>query len=285
MTQKLTNFPEYTGLKKSTFPNNVSFRRHAGLAGILALSLVTATSAIAGGSSSTKNKNKNKGSNAVVNYVIDADCGVTVTSTKKIINVTITDADGNIIEKWDKLSSRDYTLPMAGVAVLTENTRVNVKSGSNGKRGKKNRGIGEPLPEAFYDELSSCLTSIDWGTCPCLDPTEDLTGMLTPRPWTTLLGIDKTTSAGSLLGATFTRNESISTPTSTRESIIVNDTIVSLWAEYDDSVDAPGLVFCSAFDSSIPDAEATRIFVGTTPQESVQAVQDCRAGLIELINP
>ena len=174
---------------------------------------------------------------------------------------------------------------MTDVAELTENTSVNVKSGSNGKRGKKNRGIGEPLPEAFYDELASCLTTIEWGTCPCLDPTEDLTGMLTPRPWTTLLGIDKTTSAGSTLGATFTRNESISTLKATIESIVANDTIVTLWAEYNDSFESPGLVFCSAFDSSIPDAETTGIFVGTMQEESVQAVQDCRAGLIELINP
>lgn len=93
----------------------------------------------------------NNGNSAVIGYVIDpASCAVAVNSTKDISNITIQDADGNEVIKFDDLSGNTFDLG-AYTALLTEGT-IHVKSGNNGSR-----GLGPDIGDVFRDELLDCL--------------------------------------------------------------------------------------------------------------------------------
>ena len=107
-------------------------------AAVAALSLSVSAAADAMGDGN----GNSQGSSAVITTEIDFNdnCSVTVTSTKELSNIVIESTDGSV--RFDDLSGHQYTI--SGEDLLNA-VNVYVKSGNNGTRGKRNRGLGEPL--------------------------------------------------------------------------------------------------------------------------------------------
>ena len=114
-----------------------------------------------------KNHGKGKGRSAVISYSIEpGTCAVTINSTKDLSNIVLKDSSGNRLMKWDDLSGKSFSdFGMLYGALLADGS-LYVKSGNNGKRGKRNRGLGAEIGDSFRSELADCLDTPVLVQCP-----------------------------------------------------------------------------------------------------------------------
>lgn len=122
----------------------------------------------------SKRNRGGKGGSAVISYDIDpGTCAVTVSSTKSLSNIVLKDSSGKTIKKWDNLSGKSFSDFGMYNAILADGS-LYIKSGNNGKRGKRNRGLGAEIGGDFRTDLESCLTTTPLADCPFESQIDDV---------------------------------------------------------------------------------------------------------------